>query len=111
MVEFALRYRACEFGSVRTSVANRTLRQRWICGVAWLASWSPGLTSLRRCAMLPASRSWRTGHVDHLACLPDRVHGLHNVRRRCIGERFDFDARSGPLEILRDGDRTDIWRP
>ena len=61
----------------------------------------PGLPSLRRCAMLPASRSWRTDHVDHLACLPDRVHGRHNVRLRCIGERFDFDARrGGPLEII-----------
>src|SRR5262245_8155333 len=69
----------------------------------------PGLTSLRGCAMLPASRSWRTGHVDHLAGLPDRVHGLHNDRQRCIGERFAFDTpRGGPLEILRDGDRTDI---
>src|SRR5262249_53898950 len=74
--------------------------------------WSPGLTSLRRCAMLPASRSWRTDHVDHLACLPDRVHGHHNVRLWCIGERFDFDARrGGHIEILRAVDLTNIWRP
>src|SRR5215813_2647164 len=61
--------------------------------------------------MLPPSGSWRAGHVDHLACLPDRVHGRRNVRQRCIGPLVFAGRRSGPLEILRDGDRTDVWRP
>src|SRR5215831_8996367 len=55
-------------------------------------------------------------HVDHRACLPDPVHGLHNVSLRCIW-RFDAALRGGvqngarPVQILRDGDRTDIRRP
>ena len=69
------------------------------------------LTSLRRCAMLPPSGSWRAGHVDYLACLPDRVHGRHNGRQQCSGPLVVAGRRSGPLEILRDGDRTDVWRP
>src|SRR5262245_7044537 len=55
-------------------------------------------------------------HVDHRACLPDPVHGLHNVSLRCIW-RFDAALRGGvqngarPVQILRDGGRTDIRRP
>src|SRR5437660_1789541 len=55
-------------------------------------------------------------HVDHRTCLPDPVHGLHNVSRRCIW-RFDADLRGGgqngarPVQILRDGGRPDIRRP
>src|SRR5215468_4290346 len=55
-------------------------------------------------------------HVDHRACLPDPVHGLHNVSLRCIW-RFDADLRGGvkngarPVQILRFGGRTDIRRP
>src|SRR5262245_17329980 len=55
-------------------------------------------------------------HVDHRACLPDHVHGLHNVSLRCIW-RFDAALRGGvqngarPVQILRDGGRTDIRRP
>src|SRR5215471_19156108 len=55
-------------------------------------------------------------HVDHRACLPDPVHGLHNVSLRCIW-RFDAALRGGvqigarSIQILRDGGRTDIRRP
>src|SRR5215471_16364250 len=55
-------------------------------------------------------------HVDHCACLPDPVHGLHNVSLRCIW-RFDAGLRGGgqagacPVQILRGGHRTDIRRP
>src|SRR5262249_25649877 len=55
-------------------------------------------------------------HVDHRACLPDPVHGLHNVSLRRIW-RFDAALRGGvqngarPVQILRVGDRTDIRRP
>src|SRR5262245_56816833 len=55
-------------------------------------------------------------HVDHRACLPDSVHGLHNVSLRCIW-RFDAALRGAvqngarPVQILRDGDRTDVRRP
>jgi len=37
--------------------------------------------------------------VDYLACLPDRVHGHHNVRLQCIGPLVCAGRRSGPLEI------------
>src|SRR5215472_2260225 len=58
----------------------------------------------------------RAVHVDHRACLPDPVHGLHNVSLRCIW-RFDAGLRGGgqagacPVQILRGGHRTDIRRP
>src|SRR5215471_10149474 len=58
----------------------------------------------------------RAAHVDHRACLPDPVHGLHNVSCRCVW-RFDADLRGDgqngarPVQILRDGGRTDIRRP
>src|SRR5262249_32908335 len=55
-------------------------------------------------------------HVDHRACLPDPVRGLHNVSLRCIWP-FDAALRRGvqngarPVQILRDGGRTDIRWP
>src|SRR5499433_4599078 len=55
-------------------------------------------------------------HVDHRACLPDPVHGLHNVSLRGIW-RFNAALRGGvqngarPVQILRGGGRTDIRRP
>src|SRR5215470_9781860 len=82
----------------------------------------------REAAIAAFAKSWRRGwtglqweleeavHVDHRACLPDPVHGLHNVSLRCIW-RFDAALRGGvqngarPVQILRDGDRTDIRRP
>src|SRR5262245_38051431 len=62
---------------------------------------------------------WGTGravHVYHSACLPDPVHGLHNVSWRCIW-RFYADLRGGgqnrarPVQILRDDGRPHIRRP
>src|SRR5262245_1560025 len=55
-------------------------------------------------------------HVDHRACVPDPVYGLHNFSLRCIWP-FDAALRGGvqngarPVQILRDGGRTDIRRP
>ena len=70
------------------------------------------LTSLRRCAVLPAGRSWRlavwTTALAYLIVLMGFI-----VRRRCIWP-FDFDVRrggqnrTGPVEILRDDGRADI---
>src|SRR5262249_2086414 len=57
----------------------------------------------------------RAIHVDHRACLPDPVHGFHNVSRRCIWPFVAAVRRGGqngarPVQILRDDSRADIGR-
>ena len=87
----------------------------WLCGVA--RSGNGGVreimaTGLKRVTV----GAGRAIHVDHRACLPDPVHGFHNVPRRCIWP-FGAAVRRGgqngarPVQILRDDSRADIGRP
>src|SRR5215468_3620037 len=114
----ARRLRICREEVIRDGQMAVQVRRR-----VGLFLWPP-----REAAMTAFAKSWRRGwkglqweleeavHVDHRACLPHPVHGLHNFSVRCIWH-FDAALRGGvqngarPVQILRDGGRTDIRRP